>query len=207
MYAYALALALLSPFANADTSNFDIIRSLDGKALNCSSRADVGQLGYGPDNAFVRVDGNALVLGTDISSWLCVENGGNFGFVSFNLGDPVTRPDLDGNPTTVIMKDIKFLMVDRANDVIGSLDGGNANRQGLKYTIPLQRVLGKGDQGRLEKGETVHVTWEFFIQSICSVRTAHGEVPLGLRTGGSFFFNFDLTQDHGNIRVANFLWK
>jgi hypothetical protein len=200
-----LALVLVSAPAFADVSNFSVVKSQDGKTVVCESDSDLGKTGYRPLVTTMQVEGASLKLNTAVASLVCVKKDAKFSFDARHLADPIPGTDLDGAPTTETLSQLKFLVVDRNSQILGQLDAKNDFMQAIEYSFAVESSFPKEDLDRLERGETLHVQWEFFLQGVHSIRRASETIPLGLFTGGSYYLSFDLRQNAGRYEVVNVL--
>lgn len=200
MLALILSLAVT---AHADVSNFNIVKSQDGKILNCASNDDIGRAGYRPLITTMQADGDALKLDTAVANVKCVLKDGHLQFDMRLPSDPVPGHDLDGNPTTEYLAQQKFLVTDRGDNVLGLVAGQNMTMQPLTYRFPVASSFSREDLARLARGETLSVQWEWFMQGTSTVRSGNETIPLGLFTGGSYNLTFKLSRSAGRYLVSD----
>ncbi len=199
-----LALLVSTLSAHADVSHFDIVKSQDGKTVVCETDSDLGRAGYRPLITTMRADGEALVLDTAVVALICAKKDGKLDFTLRLPSDPIPGTDLDGNAYSEFLSELKYLVTDANDQIIGSIDGQNVNMQSLEYKLKVASSFSKEDLGRLAKGQTLHVQWSFFLQGTHSIHQNGTVSQLGLFTGGSYDLTFDLVKQNGALKVSGF---
>lgn len=193
----------LAATAHADVTHFGITKSPDGKMMTCSSMDDFGRVGYRPLVTTLVAEGEGLRLDTAVANLVCAGTNGKFEFDAWLPYSPIPGHDIYGAPTTEILGQLKLLVTDAQSRILGSIDAGNVAVQALEYHFPLNGSFSRDDLARLDRGETLSVTWEIFQQGIHTVRRGGELIRLGLFTGGSYELSFDLRRNGGKLEVSS----
>ncbi len=202
-----LALSLLLPafsFAADRAGDVTAIKTLDGKTVNCEFQSDIGKTGYRPNLPVVISKDSGLELSFAVISLVCTysdDKGYQWGLRPLN--DPITLPDLDGNPYLMNIVKNEALVINKSFNIVGLQELKNEWMQMVNLPLPLEKIMTPGERRQLESGVAVPVSVEYFNRYVVTYNRNGQVISGGQFAGGAFAFSFDVTRDESGALKAS----
>lgn len=198
-----LCIFLLPLVSFAEVRNTKAVKTLDGKGAHCREERNVGIGAYRPTNFNVSAAGEVISVTLNVAAILCVKTGDTYHWVARGFREPIYKKAMDGTPVSILYSNLEFRLTGSKYRIIAkdAVEGRSSDH--VNFGVNVQNGLTSEELMRLGRGQTIRVSWEYYIYGTTSYTMNGKTTELGPRGSGSYAISFDLSRSQAGLVVSN----